>query len=161
MTQSIETLLADFESRGIELKRDGNALIARPRQKLGDTDRAAIRGNQAALLKALARITASHDQPSAHLPLAAWIDLEAIADAIDAEPRSPVLNDLALAHAARVAVTAIQIIRTLPKATRRGASRLAVTVSRRVVRAIRKRDYERAYQALDALPDELKGLIPQ
>ena len=45
-----QALLSNLSARGIMLTPDGDALIARPRQRLTDADREAIRRHKAALL---------------------------------------------------------------------------------------------------------------
>jgi hypothetical protein len=46
----VQALLSNLSARGIMLTPDGDALIARPRQRLTDADREAIRRHKAALL---------------------------------------------------------------------------------------------------------------
>ncbi len=84
-----------------------------------------------------------------------------IADAIAMSPRSPFFNDLALSRAAHATVEGARIVSMLPEVARREALSLCAQVSRQAADAIRRRDYERAFQVLDALPDELKTLTPQ
>ena len=155
-----EALISDFSRRGIRLIPNPPKLIVAPASKLTDQDRQAIRSHKPALLEALTNRTSPKTEPAE--PLCAFpIDLEAVADAIAAEPRSPFLNDLALSHAARTAVRARRIIRTFPEAARREALSLCASVSQKAADAIRARNYERAYQVLDTLSDNLKAFTPQ
>ena len=48
--ETVETLLASLNARGIRLIPDGNALIAQPASKLTDADREAIRAHKAGLV---------------------------------------------------------------------------------------------------------------
>jgi len=86
--------------------------------------------------------------------------LDRIAEAIAASPRSPVLNDLALSHAAQALIKATRIIRTLPLGVRHEALGVCGSASRTVEDAIRRRDYKRAYRLLDELPGRLQMLKP-
>jgi hypothetical protein len=93
------------------------------------------------------------------LPL--WpVNLEGLADAIDARPRSPIENDMELSRAARVAVDAGRIVRTLPDAARREALFLCAERSKQAKDSILQTNYERVYLMLDTLPDALAPRRP-
>jgi hypothetical protein len=94
---------------------------------------------------------------SAALPL----DLCRIADAVAANPRSPILTDMALAVFVRHAIEARRAIERLPAAAKAEALAHCREVEDRIVAAITGRDYQQAYTLASALPDELAVLTPQ
>ena len=89
------------------------------------------------------------------------LDLDLIDRAIAAVPRSPCLNDLALAHATHASIEAARVISSLPKSIQDVAIGLCSSVSRDAADAIRERDYLQAYKTLDNLPERIKALTPQ
>ena len=153
---SATELLTELRSAGIRVERrpSGNLYLA-PKSRLTPELVEHIRRHKAALLDAL-----TCDATLGLLPTSS-IDLEVIADAIAAEPRSLFLNDLALSRAARVAVEAGRIIRALPESARREAHKLCASVSQEAADAIRDADYERAYLVLGTFCDKLKAMRPQ
>jgi hypothetical protein len=94
---------------------------------------------------------------SAALPL----DLVRIADAVAANPRSPVLTDMALAVFVRHAIEAQRTIERMPAAAKAEALAHCREVESRIVAAIAGHDYEQAYVLASALPDELCTLTAQ
>jgi hypothetical protein len=86
--------------------------------------------------------------------------LEIIADAIAATPRSPFLDDLAMARTAKTIVEAQRLLRELSGEPRDAAQSLVAKASQATADAIRRRDYECAYRLLDELPDRLQILKP-
>jgi hypothetical protein len=97
---------------------------------------------------------------SAALPL----NLGRIADAIAANPRSPILGDLALAVFARHAIEAQQTIEHLPTTAKVEAFRRCREVENEIVGAISSYNYETAYRIageLARLPDELSRFALQ
>jgi hypothetical protein len=93
--------------------------------------------------------------------LSSPLDLDLIDRAIAAVPRSPCLNDLALAHASHASIEAARIMRALPESIIDVASGLCSSVARDATNAIRERDYLEAYKVLDGLADKLKALMLQ
>jgi hypothetical protein len=86
------------------------------------------------------------------------LNLGRIADAIAANPRSPILGDLALAVFTRHAVEAQRTIEHLPAAAKVEAFRRCREVENEIVSAISSYNYETAYRIageLARLPDEL------
>ena len=94
---------------------------------------------------------------SSALPL----DLCRIADAVAANPRSPVLTDLALAVFVRHAIEAQRAIERLPAAAKAEALTHCREVEGRIVAAIAGHDYQQAYALASALPGELSALTLQ
>ena len=154
-------LLSDFRRRGIALVANGEKLTVRPVSRLTDADRAAIRSAKADLLRLLslpedpgpefAPPTTPRDDPP-------W--LVVVADAIAKEQRSPFLNDIALARAAQALVAASRISTELSGSERATAEHICDEVFRRAASAIVARDYEAAYELLDALPARLRQVRP-
>jgi hypothetical protein len=94
---------------------------------------------------------------SAALPL----NLVRIADAVAANPRSPVLTDMALAVFVRCDIEAQRAIERLPAAAKAEALAHCREAENRIVAAITGRDYQEAYALAAALPGELAVLTPQ
>jgi hypothetical protein len=94
---------------------------------------------------------------SAALPLS----LVRIADAVAANPRSPILTDMALAVFVRHAIEAQRTIERLPAAAKAEALTRCRDVENRIVAAITGRDYQEAYVLAAALPGDLAVLTPQ
>lgn len=155
-------LISDLAARGITVMPDGaGALVVRPADRLTDEDRAAIRSVKADLL----RLLSSPDEPRPGIaPLTAppddqpWLVL--VADAIAKEPRSPFLNDMALARAAQALVAAARISTELSDTARATAEHICDEVFRDAADAIFERDYQAAYELLDGLPLRLRQLRP-
>jgi hypothetical protein len=93
------------------------------------------------------------DEPSASAVLAEALDR--IADAISRSPRSPILNDLALSHAARAIVEAGRVLRSLPDGARAQAARLCERSFAEAASLIERARYADAYEALDGLPTKI------
>jgi hypothetical protein len=89
------------------------------------------------------------------------LNLCRIADAVAANPRSPVLTDMALAVFVRHAIEARRTIEHLPAAAKAEALAHCREVEDRIVAAITGRDYQEAYTLAAALPGELSALTPQ
>ena len=105
-------------SLGIRFLIEDGRLIVEPASKLSAADRLAIREAKADLLRLLA------PYPERTLP----IDLGRIADAITRQPRSPFLNDLAIATIVKVALAAQAVLAELCPSAR--ACRPARTLPR-------------------------------
>jgi hypothetical protein len=84
--------------------------------------------------------------------------LVAIADAIAAVPRSPVLNELALSRAAACFIAAERAAQAAPPALRAKIHQLAADAMTRVARDIHRSNYQAAYDALDILADKVREL---
>ncbi len=94
--------------------------------------------------------------------LAAADGVVLLADAIASAPRSPFLDDLAMARTvARFAVTTGRLPRELTGARLGEAQTLCADTARAAANHIRRRDYFEAYELLDELPAKLRALIPQ
>lgn len=106
--------------RGIRFLIEDGRLIVEPASKLSAADRLAIREAKADLLRLLA------PDPERTLP----IDLGRIADAIARQPRSPFLNDLAIATIAKAALSAEAAMYGLPRP--RIPSRFCIAVNFRI-----------------------------
>jgi hypothetical protein len=89
------------------------------------------------------------------------LNLVRIADAVAANPRSPVLTDMALAVFVRHAVEAQRTIERLPAAAKAEALAHCREAENRIVAAITGRDYQEAYALASALPGDLAVLTPQ
>jgi predicted alpha/beta-fold hydrolase len=89
------------------------------------------------------------------------LNLCRIADAVAANPRSPVLTDMALAVFVRHAIEAQRTIERLPAAAKAEALAHCREVENRIVAAITGHDYEQAYALASALPGDLSVLTPQ
>jgi hypothetical protein len=92
------------------------------------------------------------------------VNLGRIADAIAANPRSPILGDLALAVFARHAVEAQRAIEHLPTAAKVEALARCREVENQIVGAINGLNYQSAYNiaaTLARLPDELNRFALQ
>jgi hypothetical protein len=94
---------------------------------------------------------------SAALPL----NLVRIANAVAANPRSPILTDMALAVFVRHVMEAQRTIERLPAAAKAEALARCREVENHIVAAITGHDYEQAYALASALPGELVVLAPQ
>lgn len=117
-----------------------------------------VRAHKAELLPLL-RNPGPQTEPAASAEeLAATFDLETVADAIAVCPRSPFLNDLAIASAARAAIESRRVIRALTADGRREAEAIARRDWERAAAAIRASNYERAYALLDGLSVRLRPL---
>ncbi len=140
--------------RGIRFLIEDGRLIVEPASKLSAADRLAIREAKADLLRLLA------PDPERTLP----IDLGRIADAIARQPRSPFLNDLAIATIAKAALSAEAAMYGLPPAAHTVALLHCRELQDRIAVAIEHRDYQSAYEIaarLDRLPREITELLPQ
>jgi hypothetical protein len=84
--------------------------------------------------------------------------LVAIADAIAATPRSPVLNDLALSRAAACFIAVERAAQAAPPALRAEIHQLTADAMTRVARDIHRSNYQAAYDALDILADKVRDL---
>ena len=93
--------------------------------------------------------------------LAAADGVMLLADAIASAPRAPFENDLAMAKAARFAVTTSRLSHELTGARLGEAQALCADTARAAADHIRRRDYLGAYELLDELPAKLRALIPQ
>lgn len=149
---NVQSIIENFAHRGIRLIADGDGVIVEPASKLTNQDRELIRQHKPAIL---ATLTMQDTLPRGS------VNLEAIADAIAARPRSPIENDLALSRVARAAVEAGRIVRTLPGAARSAALSLCAERSKQASDYILQRNYESAYLILDTLPKTLASLRPQ
>jgi hypothetical protein len=110
-------VLADLRYRGIVLIPNGSdRLIARPGSRLTDADREAIRRHKSELLQLLTSPNDDYDD------LIFTSSLAALADAIASAPRSPFLDDLAIARAARAYIESVRAIRGSSYEVRREAS---------------------------------------
>ena len=89
------------------------------------------------------------------------LNLCRIADAVAANPRSPILTEMALAVFVRHAVEAQRTIERLPAAAKAEALAHCLEAENRIVAAITGRDYQEAYTLASALPGELAVLTPQ
>lgn len=94
---------------------------------------------------------------SAALPL----NLCRIADAVAANPRSPILTEMALAVFVRHAIEAQRTIERLPAAAQAEALARCREVENQIVSAIAGRDYQEAYTLAAALPGDLAALTLQ
>jgi len=101
--------------------------------------------------------SASNTPDMSTLPL----DLVRIADAVAANPRSPILTDMALAVFVRHAIEARRAIERLPAAAKAEALAHCREVEGRIVAAIAGHDYQEAYALASALPGELSALTLQ
>jgi hypothetical protein len=101
--------------------------------------------------------TSNTPDMSAALPL----NLVRIANAVAANPRSPILTDMALAVFVRHVMEAQRTIERLPAAAKAEALARCREVEDRIVAAITGRDYQEAYTLAAALPDELCTLTAQ
>ncbi|HUY28170.1 MAG TPA: hypothetical protein VMV27_12190 [Candidatus Binataceae bacterium] len=87
-----------------------------------------------------------------------------IADAIARQPRSPFLNDLAIATIVKAAIRAQAAMTGVTPAVQAAALRHCRELQDRIVGAIEHRDYQSAYEIaarLDRLPREITELRPQ
>jgi TubC N-terminal docking domain len=143
---NVESLLSSLAERGILLIRDGDNLVAKPREKLTNTDRDAIRQSKAELMRILAKNDA--------LPSL----LVAIADAIADSPRLPILNDLALSKAATSFIAAQRASRAAPPTLLAEIQQIAANSFTLAAREIRRSNYQAAYEALDILVGKVSEL---
>lgn len=151
------TTLRKAGIRKIEPRPGGNLFIA-PKSCLTPELAERIRQAKPDLLALLAEPAVQPEPPS--LP----IDLTTISDAIARNPRSPFLNDLAIATIARAAIEAQKALTGLPPAARVEALARCREVQDRIVAAIDRRNYESAYDLaarLERLPHEIEELRPQ
>jgi hypothetical protein len=84
---AVETLLASFDARGIQLVPDGNGLIVRPASKLTEVDRQEINAHKAALLARARQQSARTLTPDSRHPLICDV-VRAKIEAIEAEARA-------------------------------------------------------------------------
>jgi hypothetical protein len=106
------------------------------------------------------RAEQDQDNPFSTLP----ISLGRIADAIAAHPRSPLLNDLAIAKVTQATLRAAAALAHLPVAIRSEALEFCRDVENRIVNSIAAVNYQSAYEllaVLDHLPDRIAGIRPQ
>jgi hypothetical protein len=89
------------------------------------------------------------------------LNLVRIADAVAANPRSPVLTDMALAVFVRHAIEAQRVIERLPAAAKAEALTHCREAENHIVAAITGHNYEQAYALVSMLPDELCILTAQ
>jgi ribosomal protein L17 len=166
-----------FKSLGYDLRlRDDGKLIVRPcppdheAPRLAPLARLAQR-YRAELIQLLqserppdvsdvSDMSSVSDEAAPTLP----INLSRIVNAIAAHPRSPFLNDLAIATVARHAVEAQRTIERLPTAAKVEALARCREVEDRIVSAINSLNYQSAYNiaaTLARLPDELNRFALQ
>lgn len=165
-------LLIDLRARGIRLSPEGNIAVE-PKELLSDADRAAIRQAKSELLQILMAETAFDESPAltnggnvgAEVELTTLAEAGCVmllADAIASAPRSPFLDDLAMARTvARFAVTTSRLARELIGDRLLDAQALCADTARAAANHIRRRDYLTAYELLDKLPVRLRQLMPQ
>jgi hypothetical protein len=154
---NVEEIIAQVHRCGADLTVIDGRLKAAPPGVLPPELKAAIR-ERAAEIKALLNAGDGRHEPprkeTAMLPLL----LAVIADAIVRAPRSPFLDDLAIARAARCFVEAERTIRDAPETLRAEATSVAADAMNGVADAIRQARYQTAYELLDSLTTRMGGL---
>lgn len=153
-----ELFLKDLARRGVRLAARGDRLIV-------DSPLGALRSEEIDRLKRHKRellplVVLEQTDSERTLP----IDLGRIADAIARQPRSPFLNDLAIATIVKVALAAQAVLAELCPSARAAALAHCRELENAIARAILSRDYQSAYEIaarLDRLPREITELLPQ
>jgi len=165
---NVQDILLEVQKFGASLAVLDGKLKATPPGMLPDYLKAAIRERapeiKAALLAAPspeatevsdARPT---EQDQDNLFSALPVNLARIVNAIAAHPRSPFLNDLAIAKITQATLRAATALARLPVAARSEALEFCREVENRIVNSIAAANYLSAYEllaALDYLPDRI------
>jgi hypothetical protein len=87
--------------------------------------------------------------------------LTAIADAVVSARRSPFLDDLAVARAARAYVEVERAIRDAPPVLSAEIATVVVGILTSVTAAIRQNDYQTAHESLDTLTIKMRNMRAQ
>jgi len=165
-------IVQKFNQLGIRLflGRDGN-LRARPlppRDALSDELRELLRFLRQRECEVVQLLSERPDMSNAadmsntaDMSVTLPLNLVRIADAVAANPRSPILTDMALAVFVRHAIEAQRTIERLPAAAKAEALAHCREAENRIVAAITGRDYQEAYALASALPGELAALTLQ
>jgi hypothetical protein len=171
---NVQEILLEVQKLGAALAVFDGKLKATPPGVLPDYLKAAIRERapeiKAALLAASSRDATEisdarpAEQDQENLFSALPVSLARIADAIAAHPRSPFLNDLAIAKVTQATLRAATALACLPVAARAEALEFCREVENRIVNSIVAANYLSAYEllaALDHLPDRIARVTLQ
>ncbi len=151
---SAAEILAELRERGVRVEPLPDGRLYLEPEDLLDADLIErVRGAKPELLRILAS-----PPPSAPEPRPLPLDLARVEAAINRSPRSPFLNDLAIATIARAAIEAQRALAALPPAARPEALKRCHQTADRIIEAIEHSDYASAYEiarTLQTLPAEL------
>ena len=153
-------LLVELRAAGIRIQPRPGGLRLSPKDRVSAELLEKVRRYKGDII----RLLGTPVPPAAAEPPPLPIDLIKIADAIGRSPRSPFLDDLAVATITRAAVAAQRAIAALPNAARPEALARCRQIEDQIVEAIRAHDYAGAYQIaarLAELPHEITELRPQ
>jgi hypothetical protein len=165
---NVQEILLEVQKFGAALAVFDGKLKATPPGALPDYLKAAIRERAPEIKAALLAAPSSDatetsdarraEQDQDKLLYTLPVSLARIADAIAAHPRSPFLNDLALAKVTQATLRAATALARLPVAARSEALEFCREVENRIVNSISAANYLSAYEllaALDYLPDRI------
>jgi hypothetical protein len=171
---NVQDILLEVQKFGASLAIFDGKLKATPPGVLPDHLKATIR-ERAPEIKAALRAAASPDptelsdarpaeQDQDNLFSALPVSLARIADAIAVHPRSPLLNDLAIAKVTQATLRAAAVLASLPVAAQSQALAFCREIENRIVNSIAAGNYLSAYELLadlDHLPGRIAALTPQ
>jgi hypothetical protein len=156
---SVQALLDELTARGIRVEpRPNRNLHVTPKARLTPELLEAVRQYKTELLAAVAAPDRSDPPREAEAVSLSGAVLADIADAIASAPRSPFLNELAIARAARALVEVERTIRDASRSIRIEAATTARDAMNRVADAIRAEEYALAYDLLDNLSAKMRGM---